>query len=58
MSYDLIPSICLTIVALFAIQAAGIYAVVKLVTTGRALADKRIDSTESDGRVLTYERHR
>lgn len=56
MNYDLAPTICATVVAIFAIQGVTIYAVAKLVILGRPLAEKREpqqDGDERQGRIVT-----
>lgn len=41
MSYDVIPTLCVAILALFTVQGVTVYAVVKLLVTGRTLIEKR-----------------
>lgn len=41
MAYDVIPTVCISIVAVFAVFGVTTYAVVKLLVTGRALVEKR-----------------
>lgn len=55
MNYDLAPTICATVVAIFAIQGVTIYAVAKLVILGRPLAERRVhtDGEEHGSRVVT-----
>lgn len=44
MSYDVIPTVCVCVVVVFAIQAVTIYSVVRLFTTGRTLFERKPDS--------------
>ena len=41
MPYDLVPTLCLAVVALAAIQGATVYAVLRLVLTGRPMLFER-----------------
>lgn len=41
MNYDTLPTICAAVVAIFALQSVTVYAVVKLLVTGRTLVEKR-----------------
>lgn len=40
-SYDVLPTVCAAVVAIFAVQGITIYAVVKVVVLGRSLCEKR-----------------
>lgn len=50
MTYDIVPTICLSLVAVFIVQGVTIYAVVKAVVLGRALVERQSD-TEPDRKV-------
>jgi len=52
MNYDAIPTICACVVAVFAINGITIYAVVKAVVLGRAIAERRADP-EDHGRIVS-----
>lgn len=54
MNYDVIPTVCAAVVAVFAIQGVTIYAIVKAVVLGRALAERRVDDAggEEPSRIV------
>ena len=55
MNYDVIPTICLCVVAVFAIQGASVYAIVRLLVTGRAIFERQ-QPQESGRRIGLVDR--
>lgn len=56
MSYDVIPTIVMGVVAVFAIQGVTIYSVTKLLVTGRMLVERRNQQDDEDRPVLNLRR--
>lgn len=52
MNYDVLPSVCLAVIAVFVVQGMTIYSITKLLITGRALVEKREQEPESESRVI------
>ena len=46
MPYDALPTICFSVVAICAIQAVAVYSIVKILTTGKPVMEKREADTE------------
>lgn len=48
-NYDVIPMLCVVVAVLAIVQGATVYAVVKLLVTGRAFVERRTEESERRG---------
>lgn len=55
MSYDIIPTVCVAVVFVFAIQGITIYSVTRLLVTGKPMFEKRSEH-ERNARIVGLER--